>query len=210
MSLELILIFSLTVFVTSIIPGPSMLLALTHGMQYGAKKTIISALGNVTATFIQALISVVGLGALLVASETAFEVIKWFGAGYLFYMGVGMLRASRESHTNKLDNKKAGPFSPLRMFMQSFIVTAGNPKAIIFFGAVFPQFIDSTMPIVPQAAILVSICGLSAFCCYMIYGMGGEKASFIFSSSSVGKYIKRVIGSTFIGSGVALALSAKS
>lgn len=209
MSLDLIMIFSLTVFLTSIIPGPSMLLALTHGMQYGAKKTIISAMGNVTATFIQALISVVGLGALLVASETAFEVIKWLGAGYLVYMGVSMVRSSNETRVSNENGELIESSSPLKMYFQSFLITAGNPKAIIFFGAVFPQFIDSNMPIIPQAIILVGICALSAFCCFMAYGIGGQKASFLFSKSTVGIYVKRVVGSTFIGSGLALAFSGK-
>ena len=207
MSLNLIMIFSLTVFITSIIPGPSMLLALTHGMQYGAKKTVISALGNVTATFLQALISVVGLGSLLMASGTAFEVIKWLGAGYLVYMGIVMLRSSKKFTVDK--GELIEQTSPIKMYFQSFFVTAGNPKAIIFFGAVFPQFIDSNMPIIPQAMILVSICALSAFCCFMAYGIGGQKASFLFSKSSIGVYIKRVVGSIFIGSGVALAISGK-
>ena len=209
MSLDLIMIFSLTVFITSIIPGPSMLLALTHGMQYGARKTVISALGNVTATFIQALVSVVGLGTLLVASETAFEVIKWLGVGYLVYMGVTMVRSSSESSVDDDTGELIELSSPIKMYFQSFLVTAGNPKAIVFFGAVFPQFIDSSMPITPQAIILVSICALCAFCCFMVYAIGGQKASFLFSTNTVGVYVKRVIGSTFIGSGLALALSSK-
>lgn len=209
MSLDLIMIFSLTVFITSIIPGPSMLLALTHGMQYGARKTVISALGNVTATFIQALVSVVGLGTLLVASETAFEVIKWLGVGYLVYMGVTMVRSSSESSVDDDTGELIELSSPIKMYFQSFLVTAGNPKAIVFFGAVFPQFIDSSMPITPQAIILVSICALCAFCCFMVYAIGGQKASFLFSTNTVGAYVKRVIGSTFIGSGLALALSSK-
>lgn len=184
-----------------------MLLALTHGMQYGAKKTVISALGNVTATFLQALISVVGLGSLLMASGTAFEVIKWLGAGYLVYMGIVMLCSSKKFTVDK--GELIEQTSPIKMYFQSFFVTAGNPKAIIFFGAVFPQFIDSNMPIIPQAMILVSICALSAFCCFMAYGIGGQKASFLFSKSSIGVYMKRVVGSIFIGSGVALAISGK-
>lgn len=75
MSFSFILLFAMTVFIASIIPGPSMLLALTHGMQYGAKRTISSAVGNVTVTLIQASISIVGLGAILIASESIFHVI---------------------------------------------------------------------------------------------------------------------------------------
>jgi len=186
-----------------------MLLALTHGMQYGAKKTIISALGNVSATCLQALISVVGLGALLVASETAFEVIKWAGAAYLVYMGVGLIRASRASAIDNVESASPKDVSLSKMYLQSFFVTAGNPKAIIFFGAVFPQFLNSEMPMAPQAIILVGLCMVSAFVCFMLYALAGQKASFLFTTTSVGKYIKRVVGSAFIGSGVALAFSSK-
>ncbi len=80
MSFSFILLFSLTVFIASVIPGPSMLLALTHGMQHGAKKTIASAMGNLTVTLIQASISIAGLGTILIASETIFLVIKLVGA----------------------------------------------------------------------------------------------------------------------------------
>ena len=80
MSLNFILLYSLTVFIASIIPGPSMLLALTYGMRYGAKRTIASATGNLTVTLLQAAVSIAGLGAVLIASGTVFQLIKWAGA----------------------------------------------------------------------------------------------------------------------------------
>ena len=91
MSFEFLLVYSVTVFVASIVPGPSMLLALTPGMKSGAKRTIASALGNVSVTLIQAAISIAGLGAILLASEGLFNVIKW--ANYIVYLN--------ESFTNK-------------------------------------------------------------------------------------------------------------
>lgn len=209
MSLDLIIIFSVTVFITSIIPGPSMLLAFTHGMQYGAKKTVFSALGNVTASFLQALITVVGLGAILGASEIAFEFIKWFGAGYLIYMGISITLSSRKSTASKMNGDLVIQISSKKMYFQSFFVTAGNPKAIIFFSAVFPQFIDSNMPIISQAVILVSICVFTSFFSFMLYGLAGQKASFLFAKSAIGIYIKRVIGSAFVGSGFVLVFSEK-
>ncbi len=95
MSLNFIVLYSMTVFIASIIPGPSMLIALTHGMQYGAKKTIASALGNVTVTLLQALISIAGLGTILIASETIFHLIKWAGAAYLIYIGITIICSNR-------------------------------------------------------------------------------------------------------------------
>ena len=95
------------------------------------------------------------------------------------------------------------------MYLQSAFVTAGNPKAIVFFTAVFPQFIDPNAAYLSQFYILISICAFIAFNCFMIYAIGGQKIVSLLSKATIGKYIKRVIGSTFIGVGVGLAVSNK-
>jgi len=207
MSFNLIMLFLLTVFVASIIPGPSMLLALTHGMRYGAKKTIASAMGNVTVTLVQASISLAGLGTILFSSEIIFQLIKWAGAVYLIYMGISMLRSSNMSLSPTQLNQSTKWYSLSEMYMQSAFVTAGNPKAIIFFTAVFPQFINPDAPFLSQFFILVSTCILSAFCCFMIYAIGGQKIASLFSNTRVMKYIQKTIGGTFIGAGIGLAVS---
>jgi len=209
MSLNFILIFSTTVFIASIIPGPSMLLALTHGMQYGAKRTTVSALGNVTITLIQAFVSIAGLGTILIASESIFQIIKFAGAGYLIYMGIKFLFFSKNMQLHsELEN--TNKISSLRnMYMQAAFVTAGNPKAIIFFTAVFPQFIDYNKSFLSQSSILLSICALIAFICFMIYALGGQKIMHLFSKGKIWKYVKRVIGCSFIGAGIGLALNNK-
>jgi homoserine/homoserine lactone efflux protein len=209
MSFNFILLFSMTVFVASIIPGPSMLLALTHGMQYGAKRTMASAMGNVTVTLIQASVSIAGLGTILIASETTFQLIKWAGAAYLIYMGISMLCSSKMSLSPNESNHTNQWNSLRRMYLQSAVVTAGNPKAIVFFTAVFPQFIDPNAAYLSQFCILLSICAFIAFNCFMIYAIGGQKIVSLFSKATVGKYIKRVIGGTFIGAGIGLAVSNK-
>ena len=209
MSLDFILIYATTVFVASIIPGPSMLLALTHGIQFGAKRTIFSALGNLTVTIIQASISIAGLGAILLTSQTAFQIIKFAGAAYLIYLGVGLLLSPEISDKyNKRTNKTLK--TPLRkMYLQAAYVTAGNPKAIVFFTAIFPQFISPKAPYASQIMILMSIGCIISFSCFMIYAIGGQKLIAVFSSANVGKYINKIIGGTFIGAGLSLAASNK-
>ena len=207
MSLEFIAIFTLTVFLVSIIPGPSMLLALTHGMYYGARKSLISALGSVTVTFIQSLISVVGLGAVLLASETAFLIIKWGGAAYLLYMGITLFLAKGNSELTENHSQRRQDTPLSRMFWQSALVAASNPKAIIFFTAVFPQFINPEASFLLQSVILTLICTLVAFVCFMLYVVSGEKLISLLSGSVISRYFQKVIGGTFIGSGVALAFS---
>ncbi len=209
MSFNFILLFSITVFVASIIPGPSMLLALTHGMQYGAKRTIASAMGNVTVTLIQASISIAGLGTILIASETIFQLIKWAGAAYLIYMGISILFSSKMTLSPDKLNHSSKLSSLRKMYMQAAFVTAGNPKAIVFFTAVFPQFIDNNSAYLSDLCILMSICAFIAFSCFMLYAIGGQKIVSLFSEAIVGKYIKRVIGGTFIGAGIGLAVSNK-
>ena len=207
MSFNFILLYTTTIFIASIIPGPSMLLALTHGMQFGAKRTIASAMGNVTTTLIQALISIGGLGTILIASETAFQIVKLAGAVYLIYIGFGILFSPKMSisQQNNINPKKE--ISLRKMYIKAVYVTAGNPKAIVFFTAVFPQFINPNAAYLPQFCLLMSIGCLIAFGCFMLYAISGQKFVLLFSSATIGKYINKIIGGTFVGAGISLATS---
>ncbi len=207
MSFDLFLLYTVTVFVASIVPGPSMLLALSHGMKYGAKRTIASALGNVSITLLQASISIAGLGAILLASENIFLVIKWGGAAYLIYIGVCMWRSPDVTISTRPGSHPA-PKTPLRkIYLQAALVTAGNPKAIVFFTAIFPQFIDPDVAYIPQFSILMGTGGIIAFSCFMMYAIGGQKIVPLFSKAYVGKYFNKIIGGTFIGAGLGIAAS---
>jgi len=207
MSFESLLIFSITVFIVSIAPGPSMLLAFTHGMSFGSIRTLSSALGNLTVTLIQSFVSIIGLGTMLVASEIAFEIIKWCGGAFLFYMGMKLILSSSSTQlnkSNKLENKEVSLFS---MFVQSAFVTASNPKAIIFFSAVFPQFINPEIDYIYQSIILIVVCAIIAFLCFMLYAVAGNKLIFILSKNKVSKYFYRTVGGVFIGLSLALVFS---
>jgi len=207
MSFEFFIIYSVTVFVASIIPGPSMLLALTHGMKYGAKRTTVSALGNLSVTLLQAAISIAGLGAILLASEGLFNIIKWAGAVYLIYMGISIWRSSEMSVAENFNSNLPSKVSLRKMYLQAAFVTAGNPKAIVFFTAVFPQFIDPDLAYIPQCGMLMGTGGVIAFCCFMIYAIGGQNITRLFSKTIVGQYFNKIIGGTFIGAGIGLASS---
>ena len=213
MSFNFILLFSMTVFIASIIPGPTMLLALTHGMHYGAKRAMASAMGNVAVTLVQASISIAGLGTILLTSETVFQLIKWAGAAYLIYMGISMLFSSKmalSANGTDKSNTITNGISLRKMFMQASLVTAGNPKAIVFFTAIFPQFINPNLPFLSQFSILIGIISVLAFICFMLYAMCGQKLVSVFSKATLGKYIMRIIGGTFIGAGIGLAVSSKN
>jgi len=207
MSLNFLLVYSVTVFIASIIPGPSMLLALTHGIQHGAKKSLASALGNVSVTLVQATFSIAGLGTVLLASERIFHIIKWAGAAYLVYMGISILFSPgflAVSHSSKTGH---GGKSKRKMFLQAAVITAGNPKAIVFFTAIFPQFIDPGTTYLLQSAVLLTFGAVIAFVCFMIYAVFGQKIITWFLHGNVAKIVKNSIGTGFIASGVGLALA---
>jgi homoserine/homoserine lactone efflux protein len=207
MTINFMVLYSMTIFIASIIPGPTMLLALTHGMHYGVKKTVSSALGNVAMTLIQASVSIAGLGTILIASETVFHMIKWVGAAYLIFMGIRIFCSSSMAPSSENDGLSAKSNSTRKMFLQAAIVTAGNPKAIVFFTAIFPQFIDPDSAYLSQSLILLSIGSLIAFVCFMLYAVGGQKIISLFSDTNIARFINKIIGGTFIGAGIGLAAS---
>ena len=209
MSFNFILLYSVTIFIASIIPGPSMLLALTHGMQYGVRKTVSSALGNVAVTVLQASVSIAGLGTILIASETIFHGIKWAGAAYLIFMGIRIFCSSDMTFSSSNPGISAKSNSARKMFLQAAFVTAGNPKAIVFFTAIFPQFIDPNSAYLSQFVILLGLGSLIAFACFMIYAISGQKIISLFSKTNIARLINKIIGGTFIGAGIGLAASNK-
>ncbi|MDD9305054.1 MAG: LysE family translocator [Desulfobacter sp.] len=194
MSLEFFLGFTITVFLASIIPGPFMLLALTHGMRHGVMPTLASALGNLVVTMIQAMVSIVGLGTVLLASEFCFLVLKWAGAAYLVYMGLSIFFSARFSFTLPDSDRQGTTPVPLRnLFFQGAMVTAGNPKAIVFFTAVFPQFISPETGYLAQSSLLLGLMALIAFVCFMLYAVLGHKIVSFFSNAMIGRVLLQKI-----------------
>ena len=91
------------------------------------------------------------------------------------------------------------------MFLQATIVTAGNPKAIVFFTAIFPQFIQVGQDYLIQFGTLLSLLALIAFICFMLYAICGQRLIFLLKRNKVRKYFNEVTGGAFVGVGIALA-----
>ncbi len=141
-----------TVIVLALTPGPSTMLGSAHGMRYGAKGTLPTIAGDLSANTLQMLAASVGLGAVITNSATAFTVIKWTGVAYLVWMGITHLRHATDELTQQ---NSSGARSPWSRYAQGFVTSASNPKAIVFFAALFPQFIDPTASVLPVAAQFV-------------------------------------------------------
>lgn len=150
MTLEIWILYLTTVLVLMSTPGPSHLLMLSNSMAHGFKPSLFTAAGDLTANLLQMLAAGLGLAVILIASEQALNAVKWAGVAYLVWLGMRMILKAEQTATPG----KAPAASHRALWLQGFLTSAANPKAVVFFTALFPQFIDPTMPFWPQFAIL--------------------------------------------------------
>ncbi|WP_321315120.1 LysE family translocator [Halarcobacter sp.] len=198
------IVYVFTVFVASIIPGPSMILALTHGIKHGSRLSLYTAFGNSIASMIQASIAITGLGIILTTSTTLFMIIKYIGALYLIYLGIKLFKTPFHIKEN-IQNKKK--IKKIKLFKEAFIVASSNPKALVFFTALFPQFINENQNSFLHYFLLVLILGIIAFACMMIYSISANSIKVLFNKTSLTNYFGKIIGSLFVSFGIGLAFS---
>ena len=151
---DYLVFITLAVTITAL-PGPAVILTVRNSIKYGYKVAILNIFGNFAAMVILASLSAVGLGAVILASSTLFSVIKIVGCLYLIYLGVKAWKAPyiQEASGVLSRSKQAKPL--LSVFKEGFTVGIANPKAIAFFTALFPQFIDPIRAYLPQFLTLI-------------------------------------------------------
>jgi len=149
MSFDIWITYVLTVVLLMSTPGPSQLLMLSNSASNGLRRGIFTAAGDLTANFLQMLAAGLGLAALIAASGTVLAMIKWLGVAYLVFLGVRQILKARVAIAGE-----APRASRKALWTQGFITSAANPKAVVFFAALFPLFLDGTLPFWPQFAIL--------------------------------------------------------
>jgi threonine/homoserine/homoserine lactone efflux protein len=151
MSIELWLAFVATSAVLLVIPGPTILTVISYSMAHGRRANVplvaAVALGDSTALAV----SLLGLGALLATSAFWFTAVKWVGGLYLLFLGIKLLGAGISAAEF---SAPAAPGSRWRLFVNTYLVTALNPKGIVFFVAFLPQFIDSSAGVTLQLWVL--------------------------------------------------------
>jgi len=205
MSIETWFAFIAASMVLTITPGPSILLGIVHSIKYGVKKTVITALGDITANFLQMILVAIGLGVIIATSELAFLIIKWFGVVALLYMGLKMCFTQPVAFEV---NNAQQHISNCKLFLSGFFVAAGNPKAIVFYTALFPQFIDPSQPLLKQMAVLAPTMAVLDFSLVMLYALSTKK--FLGFMRQHPMLLNRMGGGALVlGSGV-LALSNRS
>ncbi len=186
------------------IPGPTILLVISYALSHGRKVAAATVAGVALGDFTAMTASMLGLGALLVASASAFTVLKWIGAAYLIYLGIKLWRApvgeTADAETTAETNEPAS-----RIFLHTYIVTALNPKSIVFFVAFLPQFFDLTHPLPLQMVILEATFLVLATLNAALYGLLASMARDTVRKPEVRRIVNRTGGSLMIGAGLLAA-----
>lgn len=152
MSLETWLAFFAACWVISLSPGAGAIASMSCGLQYGFWRGYWNALGLQLGLILQIAIIAAGVGAVLAASATAFQVIKWFGVAYLVYLAVRQWRALPADLSDESAVRPIG--KPLSLVFRGFLVNVSNPKALVFMLAVLPQFINPHEALLPQYVMI--------------------------------------------------------
>ncbi len=204
MDLNLWLAFVAASFVLLIIPGPTILLVLSYALSQGRKVALATAAGVAFGDLIAMSASLLGLGALVLASATLFVALKWVGAAYLIYLGLKLYRSAAGASLGDLAEKSELPARGV--FGHAATVTALNPKPIVFFIAFVPQFIRPENPLLPQFAILiatfVSLAALNA----LAYAVLADRMREKIERPNVLSSLTRFGGGILIAMGIATAM----
>lgn len=186
-----------------LVPGPAVLLVLSTALSHGWRKSLASILGIISANVVYFAVSMTGVGALLAASSRLFFWIKWLGVAYLLFLGLREI-FSRQSLAAKSESRIEGKTAAL--FRQALVTQFSNPKAILFFAAFLPQFLDTRYRIAPQIAILCITGEVSEFFILLGYGVFAGAARKLARDERYVAWTNRVAGLLLILAAVGMGL----
>ncbi|MFT5697827.1 MAG: homoserine/homoserine lactone efflux protein [Desulforhopalus sp.] len=186
------------------IPGPAVILTVKNSIKYGFKISVAGILGNFVAMIVMATISAFGLGAIITASASLFSVLKVMGCLYLVYLGIEAWRTPLQKSDSQTEPNCGNNKEFFTVFKQGVWVGISNPKAIAFFVALFPQFIDPARSYLPQfLTLILTIEGIS--CCILsLYALLSSRAAHLLYEKNSMHIFHKLTGGAFIGFGFAL------
>ena len=206
MSVETWLLYVATVLLLMITPGPSHLLMLSVSMSNGFRRSLATAAGDLTANTLQIVLAGFGLAAVITSSRHGLSIVKWAGVSYLIWIGVRQIRASFRNTSAPT----SVPAATLRtLWFRGFVTSASNPKAMVFFAALFPQFLNPQRSLAPQILILGATYLAIDGCFLATYGKG---ASWLAQKvrGHHRAWVERAAGSSLIVAAILLGLRANA
>ena len=201
MTFENWIAYGATVFIFLLSPGPSHLFMLSTSLSHGFHKSWATGAGDLSAHLWQISVASIGLVSFIYAFQSVFIIIKWAGVAFLVYLGI--VQFMKENTVIK--SSEADGQSLLSFFWKGFVTSSANPKAVVFFAALFPQFINTSEPTAHQFAILGLTYIVIDGCFLLFYGSFADWLASRFEKH-IDKYVNRISGSLLVGSAVLLGL----
>ena len=203
MSLHTWLAFFAASWLISLSPGAGALSSMTAGLRYGFRRGVWNILGLQCGIALMLAIVALGLGAVLAASNLAFNAIKWFGVAYLVWLGIQQWRAEARPWIE--ERSEAIPASRRALVLRGFLVNASNPKGIVFMLAVLPQFINPHMPQAPQYLACAASLFISDVVVMCGYTLLAARVLALLREPGHIRWTNRFFGGVFVGVGILLA-----
>ncbi len=204
MTLHVWLGFLVAAILIAVTPGPGAVLSMSTGLRYGYWSALTAILGLQAAILMHLAVVALGLGALLATSEWAFSVVKFVGAAYLLWLGVQKWRAP--VIPAEVDTP---PIQGRGLFMQGMLVNLTNPKAVVFIGALVPQFIDPTAGYLLQYAEIATTLCATDIVVMSVYALAAVRVGDWLHNPKMIRWQNRIFGGLFVTAGGLLAASSK-
>lgn len=205
MDIDIFMMYGIVSFFYIISPGPAVFLAMSNGMSANMRMVVLSSLGNITGLFFLSTISIIGLGSIILASASLFLIVKIVGAAYLIYLGIKQLRAStraKKADLSSINTKK----QRRHYFLEGFLLAATNPKPVLFFVAIFPQFLNVNTNLAQQFFIMTGLFMGLSFLSLFFYGLLAKYSKSALSGGKGMAWFHRVTGGLFVSMGISLML----
>ena len=204
MNLHLFLAYCLAVAILVLMPGPIVTLVVANSLSHGGRSGLATVAGASIGNAILLGATAVGLVAFFALLSEIFEFVRWAGAGYLIWLGV---KAWRAHGGQELAIVPAAKRSSRAVFLQGFLVAITNPKAIVFYVAFLPQFVDSHLPAGPQLLVMIVTMIIMALFSDSAYALLAGRARGWFTTPGRRRLQSRITGTLLIGIGCGLLLA---
>ena len=204
MNPHLFLAYCIAVAILVLVPGPIVTLVVANSLSHGSRSGLATVAGASIGNAILLGATAVGLVAFFALLSEIFEIVRWAGAGYLIWLGV---KAWRAHGGQELAIVPAAKRSSRAVFLQGFLVAITNPKAIVFYVAFLPQFVDSHLPAGPQLLVMIVTMIIMALFSDSAYALLAGRARGWFTTPGRRRLQSRITGTLLIGIGCGLLLA---
>ena len=205
MSLETLAAFTLAMFLLSVSPGPGFLMVVARALSGGLKAGLAAIAGLVLGDIVFLVLAILGLSTLAAVMGEFFLVVKILGAAYLVWLGVKTWRSRPSLPAMEAPDAATSQIPHWRSALLGFFVTLGNPKVILFYGALLPTFVDMTSLTFADVLLMVAVVIVMLFLVLGVYAFLAARAGRVVKSERALRWVNRATGGLLVGAGVAVA-----